>query len=262
MSKSKKPGLQKIYSNKTSGSSELFKELHEHLKGQKVFLELFPDFVDNIKKQFLSFQNIQNYLKDLESNLVKKKKLDEFFGKYDSLLLNQYDLIFEKAENTLLKYNSFITLSNSNTVKEILLRLFHHNNKIKAVVSESRPKNEGILLAKNLSKAGIDTTLITESMLAQYIKSCDAALIGADAILQNKNVINKVGSLSLALLCKYFKKPIYVLADKGKISSANKFSQKEMPPEEIWRHGSNKIKIKNYYFEEVDQKYITKIFTC
>ena len=120
---------------------------------------------------------------------------------------------------------------------------------------------EGRILAEKLSKLKIDAELITEAAIALKINEAGAALIGADMILKNGNVINKTGSLTLATVCKFNSIPFYVAADKAKFSHNNKFEQKEMPHKEIWRHSNSKIKIKNFYFEEIDKKFISRIFT-
>lgn len=252
--------FKKIIHDKISGSSELLLQLHNHLKKEKRIIQLFPELLNELQDKFKSFRNIQRYFEDLKKELKKNKNLDYFFNKYDAILLNVYDKIFLHCRSTLIKYSKFITISNSNTLFEILKRLKKERNKLSVTVLESRPKFEGRIMAKKLSLENIDVKLITEAMISEYVKKSDAALIGADEILKNGNIINKVGSASLAIVCKYHHVPFYVLADKNKISSKNHFDKKEMPPSEIWRH-SSQIKIVNYYFEEVDKSLITKLFT-
>lgn len=261
MTKNKNSGLSKIYNDKTSGSGDILQELHEHLQREQKMLELFPALITEIKRQFKSFQSVQNYLADLDKFIKHGKKLDEFFKKYDSILNDIYLPIYEKNKKEFNKLNNVLTISNSKTVLEILKLLNQDNTKLKVIVCESRPKFEGRLMAKKLDSFNIDVELIIDTDAFLKIKNVDAVLIGADMILKNGNVINKTGSSALAVLCKYFSKPFYVVADKSKFSSRNKFEQKEMPPEEIWRHSKSKIKISNFYFEEIDKKLITKIFT-
>lgn len=253
--------IDKIYSDKTSGSSEILEELHEHLQREQKMLEVFPELINEVKFQFRSFQSVQKYLDELEGYLIRKKKLDSFFKKYDSILVSAYSKIFEKNKKTLLKFDSFITISNSKTVYEILKKIKHDRKKLNVIISESRPKLEGRILAEKLSDLQVDVELITEAAVASKIKNVAAALIGADSILKNGNVINKTGSLTLASVCKFNSIPFYVAANRTKFSSNNKFEQKEMPPGEIWRHSNSKIKIANFYFEEIDKKFISKIFT-
>ncbi|MGK9477301.1 hypothetical protein [Melioribacter sp. OK-6-Me] len=243
-----------------SGSSELLQELHEHLKTQKNILSLFPDLLDSFGKKFAAFENIQNYLNELRRVIKTKKSIDEFFKKYDNLILNIYDNIYNNCRTILIKHSSFITISNSKTVFEILKRLSKENKELSVVVTESRPQYEGRILARRLSKEGIEVKLITEAMIYNESLTCEAGIIGADTVLKNGNVVNKTGSGLLALACKYRNIPLYVVCDRQKFSNKNKFTNKLMPSNEIWKTRS-RIKIENYYFEEIDKKLITHIFT-
>ncbi|MBI1938738.1 MAG: hypothetical protein HYS25_11530 [Ignavibacteriales bacterium] len=261
MKKGNASPLRKIFSDKTSGSADILSELHEHLKREQKIIEALPMLVYDIKEQFKSFQNVQNYIGELEHTLIKERKLDKFFSKYDSLFENVYDKIFNNILPGLKKHDKIITLSNSRTVLEILLRLNKINRKLSVIVCESRPKFEGRILAKKLTEEGIPTELITEAMIYEKVQSVDCAMIGADAVLKNGGVINKTGSSLLALACKNFSKPFYVIASKEKFRYNNSDSQKEMPPEEIWRHHHKNILIKNYYFEKIDKELITQIIS-
>ncbi len=261
MNKSHKTRLAKLYSDKTSGSSDILEELHRHLKQEQKTLQVFPELINEIKLQFKSFQTVQNYIKELEKFIYQREKLDDFFKKYDELLYNVYTDIYSNCRSALKKCRKIITISNSKTVFEILKLLQKDQPKLEIIVSESRPKLEGRIIADKLSKQNISVELITEAAMASNIPNVDAALIGSDAILKNNNAVNKIGSFQLAVLCKHYSVPFYVVVDKQKYSSNNNFEQEEMSHEEIWRNSNPRIKIKNLYFEEVDKKYITKIFS-
>ncbi len=248
-----------ILSNKTSGSFELLIELHNHLKKEQMIIQLFPEIIDLAKDQLSSFQAIQNYLDDMKLTLHRDKTLDHFFKKYDEKFHDPFARLFDKSKNILRKYNRIITISNSKTVYEILSRLNKINPNLEVIVCESRPKLEGRILAKNLLKVNIHVELITEAMMYQSAKDSNAALVGADIILKNGDIINKVGSSLLAITCKNYKIPFYVIADKSKLSPTNKYSQQKMPSKEIWRHSGKKLQINNFYFEKVDRSLITKV---
>lgn len=253
--------LSKIFDNKKSGSTDILIELHEHLKKEQKIIQLFPEIIHIAKAQLRSFQNVQIYLDEMKSSLQRDKNLDAFFNKYDTIFLNPFNSLYEKSKKILIKYSSFITISNSRTVFEIFNRLNNDIAKLNVVVCESRPKNEGRLIAKKLAQLNISTQIITEAMIFEAVKKIDAALVGSDCILKNGDIINKVGTFLLASMCRQLKKPFYVIARKDKFSESNKFNQNEMPPEEIWRHNPKNILIKNFYFERIDKKLITKIIS-
>ncbi|MCW8803963.1 MAG: hypothetical protein OQK57_06155, partial [Ignavibacteriaceae bacterium] len=107
----------------------------------------------------------------------------------------------------------------------------------------------------------IDTELITDAMMGLYVSQVEAAIIGADMIFKNGNVANKVGGKALALLCKEHKIPFFVVTTRSKFSNKNNFKPKKENPVEIWDKKIKHLSISNTYFEEVDKKLITRIFT-
>ncbi len=261
MKKLSEKRLTNILKNNTSGSSEILIELHNHLKKEQKLFFLFPELIAITKKQFISFQNIQVYLDEMEKSLYREKNLVPFFTRYDLIFQNNLIELLSKAKKIIGNYSTFLTLSNSKTVLEVLRGINSPKRKIKIYVAESRPKFEGRILAKRLVKSKIATQLITEAMIPEFLIKSDAAIIGADIILKNGDIVNKVGSRSLAIICKELNKPIFVIADKKKFSNRNSFKQKEMPPEEIWRHFTNKIIVQNFYFERVEKELITEIIS-
>ncbi|MBM4172154.1 MAG: translation initiation factor eIF-2B [Ignavibacteria bacterium] len=251
--------LSSLINDKTSGSSEILFELNRHLKSQKKSIQLFPEIIETIRSQFLSFQNVITYINKMEAHLKKNKNLDIFFNEFEEIYNNTDKNIYSKCSPLISRYNTFITISNSKTVFEILIFIKKENPKLHVIVCESRPIFEGRKLAKILHLGKVSTELITEASIYDNVKKSDCCLIGADALLKNGDVINKVGSATLALVCRYFKKPLFVIASKDKKSKSNTFKQKKMPPNEIWQHYPNGVKINNFYFERIPKKLITKI---
>ena len=72
----KKFSLQKLYSDKKSGSTDILLELHEHLSREQKMLKVFPNLIDEIKDQFKSFQSVQTYLEELEEYLGEGSNLE------------------------------------------------------------------------------------------------------------------------------------------------------------------------------------------
>ncbi len=80
---------------------------------------------------------------------------------------------------------------------------------------ETRPRLQGARLsAFELWWDQIPLTLITDNMVG-YIMSQGLAskvIVGADRILSSGHVINKIGTLTVALIARAFKIPFYVAA--------------------------------------------------
>ncbi len=173
----------------------------------------------------------------------------------------QFQNIFNQMHNSIKNINLVLTISKSGTLKEIFKLWKEQNKNIKVIISESRPANEGKIFAKQLLKLGIKVELITDAMTALYVKQIDAAVIGTDEVLKNGNIINKVGSNALAILCKEYKKPFYVVTAKDKFSNKEKYTARKADPAEIWNYKNKRLEVSNIYFEEVEKRLITKIFT-
>jgi methylthioribose-1-phosphate isomerase len=91
------------------------------------------------------------------------------------------------------------------------------------VVPETRPLLQGSrLTAWELSRAGVQCTVIADGMVASRLRLGDVAcvLVGADRIAANGDVANKIGTYGLALAAKAHGVPFYVLAPTSTIDPA------------------------------------------
>ncbi|ULG71803.1 S-methyl-5-thioribose-1-phosphate isomerase [Macrococcus brunensis] len=86
--------------------------------------------------------------------------------------------------------------------------------KFKVYSDETRPRLQGALTAYELSEAGIDVTVITDSTAATLMQQgkITAVFVGCDRVAANGDVVNKIGTLPLAIAAHYFKVPFYVAA--------------------------------------------------
>ena len=56
------------------------------------------------------------------------------------------------------------------------------------------------MTARDLSKAGIKTTLIVDNAASTVLKKCDFFFTGADAMLADGDIINKIGTNQISTL--------------------------------------------------------------
>ena len=80
-------------------------------------------------------------------------------------------------------------------------------------VDETRPLFQGArLTAWELGAAGIDLTLICDNAAASLMAAgqVDLIIVGTDRIARNGDVVNKIGTLNLAVLARHFGVPFYV----------------------------------------------------
>ncbi|MDR0309114.1 MAG: S-methyl-5-thioribose-1-phosphate isomerase [Coriobacteriales bacterium] len=106
------------------------------------------------------------------------------------------------------------------TVGAVIYTAFDQNKLEHVWVGETRPLNQGArLMSWELMAAGVPCALITDSMAASVMQSgwVNAIFVGADRICANGDVVNKIGTLSMAIAAKRFNIPFYVCAPNSTI---------------------------------------------
>jgi len=164
--------------------------------------------------------------------------------------------VFEIGSNIVKRGDVVLTHCHSSNVMGILKKA-----KPKHVFcTETRPRFQGRLTAKELVSDGINTTMIVDSAVVDYIKEVDKVLLGCDMITPN-SVVNKVGSRLIGLLCEKYDIPLYICSTSFKFDPASVIGKgvgiEERSPSEVWRNPPRKLKILNPAFDSIDYDNIT-----
>ncbi|MBP2100391.1 S-methyl-5-thioribose-1-phosphate isomerase [Enterococcus rivorum] len=144
---------------------------------------------------------------------------------------------------------------------------------LKVYADETRPLLQGSRLTSwELSKAGIDVTLITDNMAAMVMGQgkIDAVIVGCDRVAANGDVANKIGTYGVAILAKEHNIPFYVSCPTSTID-VETATGAEIPIEErgaeeiICGFGNqtapSKVKTYNPAFDVTPNHLITAIIT-
>lgn len=143
----------------------------------------------------------------------------------------------------------------------------------KVYSDETRPRLQGsTLTALELYEAGIDVTTITDNMAAMVMSQgkIDAVIVGCDRIAANGDTANKIGTMGVSILAKYFGIPMYIAAPTPSIDM-NTITGEDIPIEErnseevIYRFGvytaPKGVKVYNPGFDVTPHENITAIVT-
>jgi translation initiation factor 2B subunit (eIF-2B alpha/beta/delta family) len=155
-------------------------------------------------------------------------------------------------------HDTIITLTYSSAVVEVLSRLRPR----RVIISESRPRYEGLQTARALAKAGLALTLITEAQMGLFVRESEAVVVGADSVQADGSFVNKVGTHLLALAAKAEKVPLYVIAETLKVaapSQPKRFTVEEGKRREVTR--LRWLEVRNVYFEVTPAKLVTGYVT-
>lgn len=145
--------------------------------------------------------------------------------------------------------------------------------KFRVYADETRPLLQGArLTAWELQRAGIDVTLICDNMAAHIMSKglINLVITGTDRVAANGDVANKIGTMGIAILAKYFSIPFYIAAPSSTIDLATPNRQaiiiEERDAKEVTHFGlrqtaPDNIKVRNPAFDVTPHELITGIIT-
>lgn len=182
------------------------------------------------------------YIKNIAS--VKKK-----IALYGSRKIRNKDII--------------MTHCHSNTVMAIFREAKKQGKKFSVIVTETRPKMQGERTAADLLRMRVPFIYVVDSAMALFMKHATKVFVGADAILSDGSIVNKIGTEATAIVAKEFRVPVFSAAGTHKFDEKTIFGFEEpieeRDPKEIWNN--KKIKILNPAFDITSANYISEIIT-
>ena len=169
------------------------------------------------------------------------------------------DEVARRAADRLGDNCRMLTISYSGTVRRVIE--IAANRIARVYISEGRPLLEGRNLARDLAEQQIPVTLLTDAQAFTFVSQADLVLIGADAVLDNGDVVNKAGSALLALAAKHWGTPFLVAAEtlKRERRPGSVKWEESNPREEIWPDAPAGVELANHYFDRVPSDFVTEI---
>ena len=135
-------------------------------------------------------------------------------------------------------------------------------------VDETRPLLQGArLTAWELDRAGIDVTLICDNVPASLMAAgrIDLVIVGTDRVTRNGDVVNKIGTLNLAVLARHFDVPFYVACPASTYdpdtATGNDVTIEQRPEDEVRRGESAAVAAYNPAFDVTPARLVTGIIT-
>ncbi|UCH79970.1 MAG: S-methyl-5-thioribose-1-phosphate isomerase [Nitrospiraceae bacterium] len=144
---------------------------------------------------------------------------------------------------------------------------------IQVIADETRPVLQGCRLTSwELMQDNIPVTLITDNTAGALLRKGEItlAIVGTDRTVSNGDVANKIGTYSLAVLCRENNVPFYVAAPLSSIDfsipTGDLIPIEERGPEEVTsifgcRIAPEGVKVRNIAFDVTPAKYVTGIIT-
>ena len=153
-----------------------------------------------------------------------------------------------------------LTLSRSGTVLEAL----RGADPEAVFVAESRPAREGVGVARELSEADAapDVSLCVDAAVGHVVaeEAVDTVLVGADSVLADGAVVNKVGTRLAALAARASGVDCYAVCSRDKVVPETAVELESGPPEAVHER-SAPFEVLNRVFERTPAELFAGIVT-
>lgn len=177
-------------------------------------------------------------------------------------LLESRNVIAKQAITFISDGCRILTHARSRTVREALILAAQHNKRFHVFITHSAPDHHGEQMAAELEKAGIDCTLILDTAIGYVMETVDMVLVGAEGVVESGGIINRIGTVTMAICAREMKKPFYALVESFKFCRLYPLNQRDLPDD--YKYNKNTLKDKAKAHPMVDYtppNYITLLFT-
>nr|XP_056715066.1 translation initiation factor eIF-2B subunit alpha [Euleptes europaea] len=122
-----------------------------------------------------------------------------------------------------------LTHAYSKVVLKVLEDAAKAKKRFSVYITESQPDQAGQQMAKALSKLGIPVTIILDAAVGYIMETVDLVVVGAEGVVENGGIINKIGTNQMAVCAKAQNKPFYVVAESFKFVRLFPLNQQDVP---------------------------------
>jgi ribose 1,5-bisphosphate isomerase len=175
-------------------------------------------------------------------------------------LENSKERIADIGARRIRNNSTILTHCHSSTVTNLLKKAKHDGKTFKIICTETRPVFQGKITAKEMLELGVETTFIVDSATRFFMNQVDMAIVGADAITSEGNVINKIGTSMVALVAHESRTPFYVVSELLKFDPATAYGDYEKIEErnssEVWKDAPKKLAVRNPAFDVTRRDFI------
>lgn len=173
------------------------------------------DHEDSLQKLMLSEGSSVDYTKQELPNL--KVSLIESVNELITELETSTDNISAQALEHIHANEIILTAGKSRTV-EAFLKKAAKKRKFQVIVVECAPFYHGHELAESLAKAGVETSVITDSAVFAMMSRVNKVIIGTHTVMANGGLKSICGSHDIALAARFYSVPFVVCAAMFKLS--------------------------------------------
>ena len=195
-----------------------------------------------------------------------RQAITDFARNYEVKSNNNLELLALSGAQLIRDGETILTHCHSSSVEAILKRAHAAAKSFKVIATETRPKFQGHITMANLSDAGIDVTAIVDGAVSSFMRDCSKVLVGADAVSSTGDLVNKIGTLTIAHVASAYSVPLYSAAELYKYDTLTQWGAmsvlEERAPEELLEPKKfPNVVVRNPAFDLTPARYVAGYIT-
>ena len=214
--------------------------------------------IDKLKQML-----IDESIRILEEDIAVNREI----GRWGAQFINDGDTILTHCNAGSLATGGY------GTATAPMLVAKEQGKRIQVIADETRPVLQGARLTSwELMQSGIPVTLITDNTAGALMKRgmIDLAIVGTDRTARNGDVANKIGTYTVAVLCREHGIPFYVAAPLSSIDfdmpCGDIIPIEERSPDEVRTVNGHQVapegvNVINLAFDVTPAKFVSAFFT-
>ncbi len=207
-------------------------------------------------KKLLSIRPTAVVLKNVIDALLKNPSEDAILRLHEKLKHVKLR-IFQNFMRVIDNKSTIMTHCHSSDFTQSLVYAKKVGYNFIVYVTETRPKMQGLITARELKNAGIKVKYIVDSAARFYMRDVDMFMVGTDAMRSN-GFINKIGTHLMALAAADAGKPTYVVGSLFKLDRRPSIKIEMRPGSEVT---TEKFDVLNPAFELTPWKYVKYVIS-
>ena len=247
--------FQGLYLAMKNASQQISQEVKED---RKLIIGRYSLTIKAVSEIMLNLINKHISTKLNEEFGLLKKKLVSISNDFYLMSLFAKEKISKLFIQTIKNRMNILVHGFSTTVLHALLFAHSKGYNFKVYVTECRPNNTGENLSLKLKEFGINHELILDNSVGFFMGKIDCVVFGAEVVVENGGIINKIGTYTMAICAKFLKKPVYVLVESLKFLRMFPLDQNDIPQQNLTEE--NKL-CDNSLSDYTSPDFITLLFT-
>jgi translation initiation factor 2B subunit (eIF-2B alpha/beta/delta family) len=101
-------------------------------------------------------------------------------------------------------------------VRQVIDRAASIGRRFHVVISEGRPRDDGVKLASAVSNENVQVTIIPDSSIGLWMNRIHAVLLGTDLVLEDGGLLAPAGTYNMCVMASIHRRPVYCVCETFK----------------------------------------------